>query len=167
MNNLKDAIKIIWLGTAASLIGFICYLIGGVSEKALPNTATVMILIFAASVVHIIGKAKRQIAVEALMDPRESQELLKIVDWMGTAYMAAFFLGIMETWIMKKGDLFFVLSVPLASMILGAAGMLSFDFYMKRRMKLQWVMLFNARDVSRPQVIKALERINKEDLKEN
>lgn len=164
MNDLKAAIWKIWIGVVLSLIGFFSYLKWGNDERALLIAATVMILIFAILVVVDIVQAKRQITIEALREPDESPKMLAIIDQLGTANMAAFFLGIVECLATKKGDTFFVLTVPLGSMILGTAGMLSFNSYMKRRSRLQRQIILAMIDEFGRLLQKAPEKMNKERL---
>lgn len=157
MNDLKAAIKCVWVGTVASLIGFFSYLIGRVSEKtfvlaAMEKTilflATGMILILAISASLHIARAREKMESEVdLRSLPQAKLFTSIVRKIVLAFFLAMVLSTAELLLSKKGDALFVVTIPIMTVILSASAAISFAFYMKRRKLLQWVAEFNSRSM--------------------
>jgi hypothetical protein len=146
MNDLKAAIKCIWLGTAASLIGLLGYLIWRGSEKtillsAMEKTilflATGMILIFALSACLRIVRARERIESEVDFGSLpQAKQFIGIVTRMGFAYGFAIVLFAIELLLTKNRGTFFIVAVQIATIILSVSTSISFAVYMKKRMRL-------------------------------
>lgn len=139
MQDLKSAIKLVWFGIAVSLISLFSYMLRDEGDLYLLLFIISIPALFILAYAAILRISRAKARIESDVDFHNLVQVRMftgIFRWMSISVVFAIVVSLVEVFSGNKGDILYLSTVPLATVIFTSAVAFSFASYMRKHVQL-------------------------------